>query len=183
MPFKDQFPDTEELYGFIQKPEGCSINQGFGKQEKTLFLKLVVLVCLGRSLGWYLEQGYWGFPCHIHHCYWTRKNKLVHFPGPWFAFISGILLCLLYVLCKLMNTKLDISWEERATSLCNWYKKLLLCDKHIEFGGFSAVELPLTKQQTPSLLRCCFFVNCYLSDSLILDSISLNFALQGDFCS
>lgn len=59
-------------------------------------------------------------------------------------------------------------------------KKLLLCDKHIVFGGFSVLLSSLTGQLTPSLLRCCFFVNCYLSDSHIIQHL-LEFAFEVDF--
>lgn len=73
---------------------------------------------------------------------------------------------------------------ERATSLCNWYKKLLLHDKHIVFGGFSVLLNSLSLSNRPSAcLGVAFSDNCYLSDSQILGSISLNFALQVDFCS
>lgn len=79
-----------------------------GTREDTIS-KIGSLGMFGWKLGLVSRAGLLGLSCHIHHCYWTRKNRLVHLPGPWFAFISEVLLCLLYVLCKLMNTKLDVS--------------------------------------------------------------------------
>lgn len=75
--FKDQFADTEELHGFIQKHGGRSVNQGFRQQVKRLILKSVVLVCLGGSLDWYLEQDYWelGFHFRLWHCVFGKKKQ------------------------------------------------------------------------------------------------------------
>lgn len=121
---------------------------GIWGASKDTISKIGILGMFGWKLGLVSRAWLLGFSFHIHHCYRTRKNRLVHLPGllPLFQeYCSASSMCFV----NEWITKLDVSWEERATSLCSWYKKLFLCAKHVVFGGFSVLLNSLSLSSRP----------------------------------
>lgn len=120
------------------------------EQVKRLILKLVVLVCLGGNLGWYLEQDYWEQGSHFRlwHCVFGKKKQTYIFQClglPLFQQYCST--SCKYVVCKLMNTKPGCFLREKSCICANGIKKAI---HTILFGGLSVLLNTLSLNNRPT---------------------------------